>query len=625
MSFLLALPVLGCGSAPEVQTEGTVDSTQQEVLVGSQLDCPLGAEHICVVRNMPYLLQTDDRVDVDVWDMRGVGCYDTSITTVLTTALANKTTARALRDRTLLWNNIQAGNNGGNPPLTSTKQYEQLTQQYRWAKAGQAGQNVQPFYFHEMLKDFYEGTTSTVNRYPANCNPDIYGSCHFNTSVLQNDLVGAAFRDFTDRTSHVTNDYVKGLMTSGFATMIAFSRYVPTATFDPSLGGFRVSFTWSSMHKVPVAAFGGSGTYSLRIHDVGNNVPYNVEVGTDMNLFGTIAGVSVANIKKFDFPNGKSKQTYVRYDPSVAPTSEVYFVDHVDALSLGLPTAGPMREVSNQSWASGSTTVMPFVQNQAPHLLVYNSATGAVRFDKIGANAQGVENKWSFNGWAGGFSHFTPYYINGNPYFVVYNKTTGEVHYDQFPSDLQGPIIHHTKFWPAGFTSITPFVSNGVNMLLLYNKTSGAVRFEALNSTGTNSSTTFSHTWGSGFTDFAAYDIAGEAYLTAYNSSTGLVHYDKVLGNGVQVLSQGNIGTGRSLHTLAYGGPPQLIAYAAGGSGIGEVLRLEMDGTVAAKTWGRTLFASGTSVVPFVQNKKSYVLVFNKANGAARTYELTLF
>jgi hypothetical protein len=67
-----------------------------------------------------------------------------------------------------------------------------------------------------------------------------------------------------------------------------------------------------------------------------------------------------------------------------------------------------------------------------------------------------------------------------------------------------------------------------------------------------------------------------------------------------------------------------VLAYASS-SGTSEVLRLEMDGGVAAKTWGRTLLASGTSVVPFVQDRKSYVLVFNKSNGAARTYEVTLF
>ncbi|MCP3142964.1 hypothetical protein [Pyxidicoccus xibeiensis] len=613
----LSLSLAACAGPEGLEDSGEVltGEVSQGVQVGSSMDCPTGTGGTCTVLNMPLLHQSSSLIDVDVQWMSPWGCYDTSIATVLNTALANRTSTRPLVDRTLAWDSIVAGNNGGTPPLTTTKVYEQVTQQYRWANA------TVPMYFHEMLKDFDTAFT-TVRKFPAGCNPDVYGSCAWSTSVLVNDTVGAAYRDFSEGTLHVTNDYIKGQMNAGFAMMIAYGRYTPKKVWDSRLGGYRMTFMRDSQHKV---AFSGyqPGTYPLRINDVGDGQRYNVSVTSDVALIGTFDGIAASSVVAWDFPNGKKAQTFVRYDPAVSPTTQVFFVDHVDGLSLSLPKAGPVRQVFSGTWSAGWTSLMPFTLNGEPHQLAYNRNTGAVHFDTFYANANGTNTVWSYT-WGSGFTHFAPYYINKHPYFIAYNSTTGDAHYDTFPSNLQGPIIKAIKTWPAGLTTIEPFVMNGENYLLLYNKNTGAVRYEKLNATGSDSTTTWTGTWGTGFTHFASHDIGGTPHLVVYNASTGAIHYDRILANGVSVLAIETLATGLNLEALDFNGPGHVLAYQPG-TGSAATKRLGLDGTTSADAFAGTTFASATAVVPFMQGGKPYVLLYNENTGTVRSYELSMF
>ncbi|WP_437306828.1 hypothetical protein [Sorangium sp. So ce388] len=605
--------------------EDAIRESAQALIIGSQMDCPSGASGACTVRNMPLLFQDDNRVDYDVWDMRADGCYDASIATVLTTALVNRTTASSLTGRTLTWSNIPAGNNGAPSPIATTKDYEQLSQQYRWAKQHHGPlasrvPGVEPFYFHEMVNDF----GGSAKRFPTNCDPKIYKSCTWNTTVIPGDLVGAAFFDWTTNVDHVTNDYLTSLLTRGFSTMIAYGRYAPSKVWDTGLGGWRITFNRVGQHKV---AFSGYqvGSFPLRINDVGNGIRYNVTVTNDMSAKASYAGVAAMNVKKFDFPNGRSRQTLMLYDPAQLSDVNVNFVEHVDALSLGLPLDGPVRQAFSGTWETGWTSLMPFELNGESHQIAYNSTTGAVHFDKFFPNAQGANTVWSST-WGTGFTRFVPYYINGYPYFIVYNTTNGAVHFDTFPSNLQGPIINGIHSWPAGLTNITHFVLGGENYLLIYSGLTGAIRFDKINATGSDSTTVWSGTWGTGWTDFVVYQIGGHPYLTAYNSTTGLAHHDRVWESlfGVETLGTANLGTGLTLSQIDFAGPSHFLTYL-GSTGAGRIERVTLDGSKAGETWGATLLAGATSVIPFRQSGKSYTLTYNKASGAVRAYELTLF
>ena len=343
-----------------------------------------------------------------------------------------------------------------------------------------------------------------------------------------------------------------------------------------------------------------------------------------MSPVASWGGVAPGSVINWFFPNGLSQQTFVYYDPAAAPNMPILFLEHVDAVSLGLPSAGPIRQVFDGGWGSW-TTLMPFKMNGVPHQLAYDSVSGAVHFDRFFGNAQGAETLWSWT-WGGGFSHFAPYYINGQPYFIAYNKTNGTVHFDQFPQNLQGPIIHAASTWATGYTSITPFTMGSRSYMLLYNKDTGAVRYVRMNTTGNGASTMWSGTWGTGWTDFAAYDIGGQPYLVAYNATSGLTHFDKVPSNfnGVQILGTATLPTGMTLETLDHPGQASFLAHRTS-TGSTSVYRVALDGSSATVAWGATTIANVTQIVPFMQSEKNHVLLYSKNNGDVRSYELTLF
>lgn len=622
---VFSLAVSGCAAdVGEGYDEENLAGVQEAVTVGTAVNCPNGTANACTVRNMPMLLQTSNQLDTDVTAHGPGGCYDASITSVAVAALANRSTGRALVDRSRTFNNITAGNNGATPPVTTTKAYEQLSQVYRWADAPD---NVfQPFHFPEIVADIIQGTTGTARRFPAGCNPNTYGSCSWYTGTYAPDTVAAGFRDFTANTSHVTNAYFKGLMNQGFAPMLAYIRYVPVRRANGSRWDMtftRVTPAGADLHKVAVSGY-QPGAFPTRVNDVGHGRAMDVNITNDVNAIPSWDGVAPQNVVNWYFPNGLSRQSFVYYNPAQLANQPIMFLELVDALSLGLPSSGPIRQVFDGGWGAW-TTLMPFKMNGLPHQLAYNSSTGAVHFDRFYANANGAETLWSYT-WGSGFSHFAPYYIGGNPYFIAYNAATGAVHFDQFPSNLQGPIIHAVGTWPAGVTSITPFAWGSNNYMLLYNKNTGAVRYERMNADGKGSTTMWSGTWGTGWTDFAAYDIGGTPHLVAYNSSNGTTHYDRVPTNfsGVQILAVGSLPTGLKLSTLDHVGPPTFVGHKTS-SGATSIYRVAMDGTSAAEAWASTTIPNVTSIVPFTQSEKNYVMLYSLSNGDIRSYELTLF
>jgi hypothetical protein len=636
---------------------------QQAIMVGSQMDCPNGPSGKCDALNVKPLLQSSDSVDVDVWDMRGTGCYDTSMSVVIQAALYNRTSAQALAGRTATYAAIQGGNNGGTPSLATNKYYERLSQSYRWAKQPDP---VQPLHFPEVLDDF----TGTKNAYPVGCNPDVYGSCIWNTLVAT-DMSGIAGRDFmcgkwaenlpactsnaecasgncmyadydanentpntglceicTIGASHVTNHYVKSLMEKGVSMMVAYGRYVPHAVQDAGLPGYRITFTRDEApHKV---VFNGyqPGAFPLRVHDVGDARNHDVTVTTDMSAIATYDGVPFNQVRKFDFPNLQARQTFIEYDPSEYSDDKddtvVTFVDHVDYLSLGLPSDTPAKQVFSGTWGSGWTTLMPFTSGGAACQLAYNSTTGAVHFDQFFANSNGASTVWSHT-WAAGFTHFVPFYIDGEPRFIAYNRATGEVHFDAFPSNLQGPIIKAIRTWPTGIGSLVPFVLNGKNYLLMYVRETGAVSIRKINATGDNTSGVWDGNWSSGLTTFLPYTIDEHPYLVVYDSTTGLIHYDRINENlqGVSVKGTGAIGTGRKLSMIGSRAPGSFFEYT--GDGVIRTRRLSSTGSESAIVWQRTGLSSATLTSPFTQAGKDYLLVYAGSSGAVRSYEMTLF
>lgn len=294
------------------------------------LDCDMSYTN-CMVSNMPLLNQSDPRIDRDLHDMSPWGCYDTSIVTVINTALANRKSSFDFGNRTKIFDSF-VGN------AVQPKEIKQLSYQYRIAKNHQAGVKengkvVQPLYFHEVVADFNKG------KILQQCDPYIYGDCDKlgNTAQATN-LFGDAFRIWIS-TEKVTNEDIIKLMEEGYVVMIAFVRYKPVGKFDdPQKSSFTVNFTKDSFHKVVFSGFQKGAEYPLIINDVGTGERYNVRLSDDLSkrMWGQ-GGLDKKKVKII-YPaenSGANTKNFIEYEGSGKNTGDmVFFLDHYDTLRI---------------------------------------------------------------------------------------------------------------------------------------------------------------------------------------------------------------------------------------------------------------------------------------------------
>ena len=263
----------------------------------------------CTVRNMPLLAQADPALDSDIKEMGLVGCYDTSILTVILTALANRDPSFVPHGRTKVLMSVPASR-------SASKEIEQLSQEYRWAKAGQNketvnGKIVQPLYLHEVVANF-----DTIVE---PCDPLTYGNCG-----AASNMAGRAFRTWANGNS-ITNKSVIDLMRKGYVLLIGFERYLPKKTNT----GF--SFENIGHHKVVISGF-QPGKYPLLINDVGSGVRKRARLTTDLasHPFASQIGLSAG---RFAYP--LATKTFLEYEGSADP--QVQFLVQLDGLKLVTP------------------------------------------------------------------------------------------------------------------------------------------------------------------------------------------------------------------------------------------------------------------------------------------------
>ncbi len=278
---------------------------------GSILSCSKRGQLVCEVRNMPLLLQTDPRVD---WDLRAnaeVGCYDTSILTVILTAEANRDRSYRVIGRTRKLLSISAGE--------APKAIEQLAQEYRWAMEGQQGKivngkAVQPLYLTEALADTADGKIAQ------NCDPFVYGSC-----AEASNAAGHTFRNFVSD-DHVTNEYVIGLMKQNYVALIAFARYSPILALPTG----KLQFVNNAgRHKVVFSGFRSGSKYPLRINDVGSGTVRWARLAHDLSERGFSKNV----------PYPTATKTYLEFEGDGTKTGDqVFFIEHIDALKINTPS-----------------------------------------------------------------------------------------------------------------------------------------------------------------------------------------------------------------------------------------------------------------------------------------------
>jgi hypothetical protein len=289
------------------------------------LSCQTGKMGIltsCVVRNMPLLNQTDPRLDADIKDMGLSGCYDTSIATVILTALANRTNTQPLKGRTKEFAEVPAD---GSIP----KEVEQLSWFYRTAKKAAKGEKdkngnpIQSLYLSEVLADF-----GNINE---SCNPYIFADCKNTTNQY-----GHAYYEFTDKGQNWTNDFIIKKMREGYTLFIAYARYNPFISQDEN-GKKIVKFSPAGVHKVVFSGFQIGNKYPLLINDVGTGMQNRVRLTTDLSerKFAKKDSTTAESYSEIIYPQEVKTRTFMEYEgEAVGINNEVDFIVHMDALKL---------------------------------------------------------------------------------------------------------------------------------------------------------------------------------------------------------------------------------------------------------------------------------------------------
>ncbi|TRW14950.1 hypothetical protein [Glacieibacterium frigidum] len=294
----------------------------------------------CMTRNMPLIEQTDPRIDAALAPWAGVGCYDTSLLTIMLTQLNNRNAGIKPVGRTSMLMSIPA--EGGAP-----KEVRQLNYYYKLVRASQLqdklvaeGKLSQRTAYGlgpaELIADTGAGQVMEGLAGP-NCNPYLPNSCATATNIF----TGASFFQWADTVTDQTtfgNADIEKRLRNGQSLVLAFIRYKPVVTVQ---GGVKtVSFKLEGYHKVVPSGF-GAGAYRLILNDVGYTgvkrqecgfgegcVRFRVNMRRDLAAKLKELGI-VAD--KYVWPAGVA-QIIVDYEDD--KSGNLNFLQHVDGLKL---------------------------------------------------------------------------------------------------------------------------------------------------------------------------------------------------------------------------------------------------------------------------------------------------
>jgi hypothetical protein len=212
--------------------------------------------------------------------MLGNGCNQTSEATVIMTSLAYRASSVHLSGQTTTFNAIGSTREPVGEETSLPKDLRKLLWKYKnsfrlaWgAKLKLADKNVPYFSFPGVVADVSGGIQE-------NCDPYGYGDCN-NQAISGANNDGHALGVLAPSAAELTNDTVKAMMMDDQIVMLAYSRWVPTTSYNTITRTLTVTLTFASLHKVVVNGF-QPGKFPLLINDVGDGYQHKVRLSSDL-------------------------------------------------------------------------------------------------------------------------------------------------------------------------------------------------------------------------------------------------------------------------------------------------------------------------------------------------------
>jgi hypothetical protein len=272
----------------------------------------------------------------------------------------------------------------------------------------------------------------------------------------------------------------------------------------------------------------------------------------------------------------------------------------------------------SDSWASGSTTIMPFTLNRRAHLLVYGGLEA--RIERIADNGQGTVMVYS-DPWTSGWTSFVPFYLAGAPHFLAYKADTGSVVIYKVTADEDGVVSLTNKWsstWSTGWTSFAPFVHDGQPHYAAYKSGTGSIAIDRIRPNALGVDTIDSATWQTGLTTLMPFELNGEPRFLAYASGTGAVRIDRITPGGELDSEWSSTWTTgwTSFAPFDRGPEPRYVAYK-GATGQVAVDAVKANGLGVTGLTPQGSWDAGWKVFPVRMIGNWYTLSYNSWTGEA--------
>ena len=425
-------------SSPQARAIPREGGALDRVLAESaSLNCTNGT---CRVPNMVRIDQNDpliNETDTSLPQFElNVGCYNAAIVTVANAALANRRSGLASpKGRTATFDAIASSVNSAGHFVP--KALNQLIWQYHRQLDHNAGHGLQSHHLHELIADVGVSAKILQPHDPKN-----YGACWGPATIS----AGATFRDDVWLSRHVGADYVSdaaGERVRNPDRVLGAMRRQPRRTPSPAAGTSpspsRASTRSSSAGSPPAPIRCSSTTSPTRRNAAcgssraaatcarpraasATSLPPVRPSGNWPGRLRTIPGRSSAN----------PATTAPTWNTRAAgrPATEVFFIEHVDAISLDWqPSTSPWQG----KWGRWTdfTSVRAGGQD---HLLAYDRATGTAQISRPFDALQGTEALWQ--GTWGHWTHLVPFSDNGTDHLLTYNSDTRQAMISRFYPNL---------------------------------------------------------------------------------------------------------------------------------------------------------------------------------------------